>query len=612
MDNICPACQHKNPAQAKFCERRGIQLMVGSSSWYTGRVLTIVILGTIMVLGIILRLDHLDTRSISHAELYVPNIELPSDLSIPSPRLSFWQNLEGTVWNTHPPAWYLTIMWPWTKLLGSDLFTIRLPSVLFGVASIFLIYVLGILEDDKSTALLSGGLLAFNGHHIFWSQLARPYSVSCFLGLLSSVLLLLLLRKEGRRQGVFLWLYLAVTLYALWADYHLWMIVGTQIIWVLLNSWIKNNLMSGLLLSQLFILILGSPSIAIAILQSKTSSLSSGILFFLKEFIQFGFIFYEPYDSLAQDIFPTFVKLFSFLFFFASLLLIIGFVAKRKSVQKNVSSDVFGPSLRHLAVAATFAFLCTLFIAMISLNYRNYHKTYAIVASSITPFCIFLLAFLMQRHSASIDKLEGLRKMVLSKEPYSLSSSLVIIPVVMFAAVNLFIPFLSSRTMLLLTPYLFIVLSRGIVSISRAVPRFSVVVALSFCLLLAAVHYSSIVIHRERPSSPLDYRGLAEQWISKIKDSDLVFVQRHYILTPIFYYLKADRYRFVGRNYADEVRKNSDSRVWVLSFDEHFDYGVPNEEMRNALSGYGLVTRINARGINVALYSRLKAGFSAR
>lgn len=176
----------------------------------TKRWLNIILLGTIVLLGAVFRLDRLDVRTMGHTEIYTPNIELSEDISDPPPRLTLWKTLTGSMWEPHPPAWYLS-MWPWTKLFGSDLFIIRLPSVLFGVASVLLIYILGTLEKDRLTALLAAGLLAFIGHHILWSQIARPYSMACSLGLLSTILLLLALRRR-HLQRLFLYLYLVITL----------------------------------------------------------------------------------------------------------------------------------------------------------------------------------------------------------------------------------------------------------------------------------------------------------------------------------------------------------------------------------------------------------------
>ena len=135
--------------------------------------LTIIILGAIVFIALLFRLHNLESRTIGHIEMYVPGIELPYELSDPGLRLTLWKTIAGTVKvEPHPPAYYI-LMFGWTKIFGTDILALRLPSVLFGVACIVLIYVLCQLEEDRFTGLLAAGMLAFNGLHIFWSQEAK-------------------------------------------------------------------------------------------------------------------------------------------------------------------------------------------------------------------------------------------------------------------------------------------------------------------------------------------------------------------------------------------------------------------------------------------------------
>lgn len=67
---------------------------------------------------------------------------------------------------------------------------------------------------------------------------------------------------------------------------------------------------------------------------------------------------------------------------------------------------------------------------------------------------------------------------------------------------------------------------------------------------------------------------------------------------PIFYYLNARLYHYVGRDFARAIRRHPRSRVWVLSFP-----GIPTEKAAvDALTGYEVRKRVNARGIFAKLY----------
>jgi mannosyltransferase len=102
---------------------------------------------------------------------------------------------------------------------GESGWSLRLPAVLFGVGSIWVLYLLGREVADTREGLLSAALLTFSYHHIWFSQNARGYIGLLFWTILSSWLLLRALR-ETRPQ---LWVLYAVAV-ALGAYTHVTMI----------------------------------------------------------------------------------------------------------------------------------------------------------------------------------------------------------------------------------------------------------------------------------------------------------------------------------------------------------------------------------------------------
>lgn len=81
---------------------------------------------------------------------------------------------------------------------GEHVWSLRLPAVVFGVASIPMIYLLGIAVSTRKEALLSAALLAVSYHHVWFSQNARGYTALAFWAL-SSTLFLLRGMRTGRR-----------------------------------------------------------------------------------------------------------------------------------------------------------------------------------------------------------------------------------------------------------------------------------------------------------------------------------------------------------------------------------------------------------------------------
>jgi 4-amino-4-deoxy-L-arabinose transferase-like glycosyltransferase len=93
------------------------------------------------------------------------------------------------------------------SIFGETNQAVRLPAVLFGIASIWALYLLGREVRSEREALLSALLLAVSYHHVWFSQNARGYSGLLFWTLVTSWLLLRAIREQQRR----LWLWYAAT-----------------------------------------------------------------------------------------------------------------------------------------------------------------------------------------------------------------------------------------------------------------------------------------------------------------------------------------------------------------------------------------------------------------
>jgi len=80
---------------------------------------------------------------------------------------------------------YFLLMRAWV-LGGQSETWLRLPSALFGIASVPMLYIVGRKLAPAGAALAAAALLAFSPAHVYYSQEARSYSLTIFLVLLSS------------------------------------------------------------------------------------------------------------------------------------------------------------------------------------------------------------------------------------------------------------------------------------------------------------------------------------------------------------------------------------------------------------------------------------------
>jgi len=99
--------------------------------------------------------------------------------------LSFWQFVSSyPIGDFHPPL-YFGILWIWERLFGYSEISVRFPSVILGVASVYLTYLLGKELFSKKVGLVSAWLTALGPILVFYSQEARMYSLSVFAAVLS-------------------------------------------------------------------------------------------------------------------------------------------------------------------------------------------------------------------------------------------------------------------------------------------------------------------------------------------------------------------------------------------------------------------------------------------
>lgn len=135
----------------------------------------------------------------------------------------------------HPPLYHL-LMWIWVHLFGVVEVVLRLPSVLFGLATIYIVFLIAKDFFPKKNlkfyifnftfAELSALFLATAPFHIYYSQEARPYALVTFLTICSMYFFL----KQK-------WLgYILSTVLALYSSYFVFFIILAQGLIILINK----------------------------------------------------------------------------------------------------------------------------------------------------------------------------------------------------------------------------------------------------------------------------------------------------------------------------------------------------------------------------------------
>ena len=159
----------------------------------------VLVLTAITVLGAALRLWHLGSKS----------LWLDEGATVALARMS-WRHFAWVWWHgeANLQTIYFLLMRGWIHLGASEAW-IRLPSALFGIASIPVMYLVARKFMAQAPALAAAALLALNPTHIYYSQEARSYSLTILLVLLSSYFFVRAVEVNCRKDWV-LWTVLGI------------------------------------------------------------------------------------------------------------------------------------------------------------------------------------------------------------------------------------------------------------------------------------------------------------------------------------------------------------------------------------------------------------------
>lgn len=94
--------------------------------------------------------------------------------------LPFARMIAATAGDTHPPL-YLALLWFWVRAFGVDEFSLRLPSVIFGVLAVVMVVAIGErLKLWRGATLLAAAIMAVLPAQLHYGQEARMYALFQF------------------------------------------------------------------------------------------------------------------------------------------------------------------------------------------------------------------------------------------------------------------------------------------------------------------------------------------------------------------------------------------------------------------------------------------------
>ncbi|HEY1688890.1 MAG TPA: glycosyltransferase family 39 protein [Solirubrobacteraceae bacterium] len=149
----------------------------------------------LIALAAALRLATIDLQSFWFDEAFTPVYVIHPSFTATMHTMSHTENT--------PPLWYVLI-WIWTRIFGTGVVAMRLPSAFAGIALVPVAWAIGDQLAGRRAALAAAAMLACNPLLVWYSQEARAYELYALTG---GIAFLCFLRAErlpsGRRMAAF-------------------------------------------------------------------------------------------------------------------------------------------------------------------------------------------------------------------------------------------------------------------------------------------------------------------------------------------------------------------------------------------------------------------------
>jgi hypothetical protein len=431
------------------------------------------------------------------------------------------------------------------------------------------------------------------------------FTLTCFLGLLATCLLLVM-AKEYQAPKWVKFLYVLVALLGVSCHIFFWALISAHILWTFLNASGQRQALPGAGRLQLVAVIVGSPLLAFAAYQSanELATLSDSAWIYGREFLQFAFLFplvgyssgVYPLNSDAPLVDDPHLSLARWFFFALSLGLFVIGVASVSTSGEKLLRDTRGVSSRLWLLGSGLATLAIVFFVFMAKRFLE-HPNFTLRTTelmSVLPATLALSAVLLERNWSRFSGLvRPLAENRFLAGERALVLCLAVVPFAVLAAVSHFKPIFNARGMLLVSPYLLLVLAWGIVQLSRFRAA-----AVALLVVLGIGVYGGSRGYQHMSAGRANYQAFAAALAPHIDKADLVFIHPSWYCTPTFYYLNSGWDRFVGKDYKAGSRQNPHARVWALLF---YDETMPGP-MAEALLDYQPLQAIEMPRARAVLY----------
>lgn len=160
----------------------------------------------------------------------------------------------------HPPLYHVLLR-GWILLFGSSEISVRIPSIILGLVSVYIVYLIGKKLYEEKTALVAATLLATAPLHIYYSQEARMYMLAATTAAASVYFFISIIKSDKLKYWIG---FIITTSIMLYSDYLPYLLIVAFIIYLFLNrSHIAKPTLRAFIPALIIIIIILSPWIII-------------------------------------------------------------------------------------------------------------------------------------------------------------------------------------------------------------------------------------------------------------------------------------------------------------------------------------------------------------
>jgi hypothetical protein len=154
------------------------------------------------------------------------------------------------------PAGIQIFLYYWVKIFGFTEWLVKLPFLLMGLASVYLLFEIGRLWFSEKAGLLSAAAMGSTQMFVFYSQIARPYISGVFFVLGFVLIFSRILKSSAKgRTTDYLWLILfgALAAYNHHFSFLSVVIIGITGLFILKKPQLKPFIISGTIMVVLYL-----------------------------------------------------------------------------------------------------------------------------------------------------------------------------------------------------------------------------------------------------------------------------------------------------------------------------------------------------------------------